>query len=195
MTPRGLSVVEMIVTLAIVGLISVAIVDSVLFFYKANASSLEQGFQVEHARRGVELFVRDVREATYADSGAYPLAAFGTSTVTFYSDTDTDTSIERIRYTLTGMTLYRNVTDATGTPPVYSGGGVTTTVSSYVRNNDEGTALFQYYNASSTAVTAASDITKIVSITISPVVDIVQKHAPGKFTLKESATIRNLRAQ
>jgi prepilin-type N-terminal cleavage/methylation domain-containing protein len=194
-TPRGLTIVEMIVTIAIVGLIGTAIVDSVLFFYRANSSSLEQGQQVEAARRGVELFVRDVREATYADTGAYPLETVASSSIVFYADTDGDTGIERIRYSLSGMQLFRNVTDATGTPPVYSGGGVTSTVSKFVRNFDENAALFQYYNASSTEVTSSQFINTIVSVTISPIVDIVQKHAPGKFTLTESATIRNLRAQ
>lgn len=185
----------MIVTLAIVGVVSIALVESILFFYRANSSSLEQALQVETARRGVELFVRDVREATYADTGAYPLAEVGTSTITFYADTDVDTRVERIRYTHTGMNLFRNVTDATGTPATYTGMSVTTTVSSYVRNNDENVPLFRYYNASSTEITSASDIADIVSVVISPIVDIVQKHAPGTFTLTESATIRNLRAQ
>lgn len=185
----------MLVTMAIVGIISIAIVDSVLFFYKSNSSSLEQGFQVEEARRGVELFVREVREATYADTGAYPLAVMASSSIQFYADTDTDTGIERVRYTLIGMQLFRNITDASGAPPVYTGGGVTTTVSKYVRNFDENISLFRYYNASSTEVTSSQFINTVVSVTMSPIVDIVQKHAPGKFTLTENATIRNLRAQ
>lgn len=194
-TLRGLSIVEMIVTLSIVGIVGIALVESVLFFYRANTSSLEQAQQVETARRGVELFIRDVREATYADTGAYPLERIGTSSISFYADTDVDTRIERIRYTLIGTSLFRNVTDATGTPPTYTGATVTTTVSTHVRNNEDGAALFRYYNASSTEITDSAYIADIVSVVISPIVDIVEKHAPGRFTLTESATIRNLRAQ
>ncbi len=194
-TLRGLSIVEMIVTLSIVSIVGIALVESILFFYRANTSSLEQVQQVETVRRGIELFVRDVREATYADTGAYPLAHIGTSTITFYADTDVDTRIERIHYTLVGTSLFRVVTEATGTPATYTGGSATTTVSTHVRNNEDGLSLFKYYNASSTAITDSDSIADVVSVTISPIVDVVEKHAPGRFTLIESATIRNLRAQ
>lgn len=192
---RGLSFIEVLVVLAIFSLIMVAIVDSVIFFYKANTSSLEQGYQIENARRGNELLVRDVREATYGDNGAYPLAAIATSSVTFYSDTDSDGAIEQIRYYLVGTVLYRNVTDSSGSPPVYTGMGTTTTVSQYVRNTEEGTTLFRYYDATNSEVTDPALIKKVLSVSIILVVDIVQRHAPGRFTLKGSATLRNLRAQ
>lgn len=192
---RGLSIIEMIVTLSIFLIVMTALVNSILFFYKANTSSLEQGLQVETARRGIELFVRDVREATYADDGAFPLKDIATSSTVFYSDTDTDGSIEQIRYTLLGTKLYRNVTDASGTPPAYTGGGATTTVSEYVRNFDENVSVFRYYNASSTEVLPGGALASVVSVTVNLIVDIVQKHTPGTFTLTENATIRNLRAQ
>jgi prepilin-type N-terminal cleavage/methylation domain-containing protein len=194
-TPRGLSFVEMLVAIAIFGIIMIALVNSILFFYRANTSSLEQGFQVEHARRGAELLVRDVREATYADTGAYPLATVASSSIIFYSDTDLDGAVERIRYSLIGTRLYRNVTDPSGAPPLYAGGGATSTVSEYVRNFDENVSLFRYHNASSTEVTDSALINTIVSVTVHLIVDIVQKHTPGTFTLSESATLRNLRAQ
>jgi prepilin-type N-terminal cleavage/methylation domain-containing protein len=194
-TPRGLSFIEMLVTLAVFSLIMVSIVNSVLFFYRANTSSLEQGYQVESARRGTEVFVRDVREATYGDDGAYPMQTMASSTVIFYTNADSDTAIERVKYSLSGTSLYRNIVQPSGTPPAYTGGGVTTTVSSYVRNFDENSSLFKYYNASSTEVTNSQYINTVVSVTINLVVDIVQKHAPGRFTLSESATLRNVRAQ
>jgi hypothetical protein len=192
---RGLTFVEMLVTLAISTLIMVAIVNSILLFYRANTSSLEQSYQVESARKGSSIFVRDVREATYGDNGAYPLATFSSTSITFYTDTDTDGAVEQIRYTLTGTNLFRNVVEPTGSPAAYTSSGVTTTVSTFVRNVEEGAPLFRFYNASSTEVTNVQNINTVVSVTISMVVDIVQKHAPGRFTLTESATLRNLRAQ
>lgn len=194
-TLRGLTFIEMLVTLALTTIVMVAIVDSILFFYRANTATLEQAYQVEEARRGAELLVRDVREAVYGDDGAYPLATMASSSIVFYSDTDLDGAIERISYRLIDTTLYRNVLDPAGNPPTYTGGGVTTTVSDFVRNFDEDTALFRYYNASSTEVVSSQFINTVVSVTVNLVVDIVEKHTPGKFTLRESATIRNLRPQ
>lgn len=195
LTPRGMTFVEVLITVGIFGLVMVAIVDSIISFYRANTSSIEQEYQVDHARKGTELIIRDIREATYADTGAYPLVTVASSTIMFYSDTDSDGSIERIRYQLIGTTLYRNVTDSSGSPPAYSGGGATTTVSQFVRNNDEGAALFRYFDATNAEVTNPNAIATIVSVTASLIVDITQKHTPGKFTLKQSATLRNLRAQ
>lgn len=185
----------MIVTLAIFMIVMATIVNSILIFYRANANSLEQSLQIENARRGIELFVRDVREATYGDNGAYPLAAIATSSMVFYSDTDADGAIEQIRYSLSGHRLYRNVTDPSGNPLAYTGGGTTSTVSEYVRNFDENVPVFRYYNASSTEVLPSGLVSSIVSVTINLIVDVVQKHTPGTFTLTESATLRNLRAQ
>lgn len=191
---RGYTIVEMLVTIFIVGIIMISITNSVLIFYRGNATALEQSYQIESARRGTELFVRDVREATYGDDGSYPLGAMGTSTVIFFSDTDADGAIERITYSLLSTKLYRHVADPIGTPPVYSGGS-TTTVSEHVRNVEDALPVFRYYNASSTEVTNPQFINTVVSVTVQMVVDVVKEHAPGKFTLRESATIRNLRAQ
>ena len=118
-TSRGLTLLEMIVTVAIFTIIMIAITDSVRFFYRANTSSIEQSYQIDSARRGVEFLVRDLREASFGDDGSYPVADISSTTVTFFSDTDKDDLIERMRYSVDGTTLYRNVVESSGTPPSY----------------------------------------------------------------------------
>ncbi len=192
---RALSFIEMLVVIAVFGMLTIAIVDSILYFYKANTSSIEQEYQVENARRGIEVLVQDIREATYADNGSYPLASIASSSITFYSDTDGDNSVEKIRYQLSNLKLLRNVVDSSGTPPAYTGQGATTTVSNFIRNSTEAIPVFRYYNASNVEVTDPALIATVVSVTVTLVVDITQNHTPGQFTLKGSATLRNLRAQ
>ena len=192
---RGLTFIEMLVTLAIFSLIMVTLVESVLYFYRTNTSSIEQAYQVESARRGVQLLVRDIREATYGDDGSYPLAEMASTSITFYADTDRDAAVEKIRYSLSGTNLSRTVVEPTGNPAQYTGVGTSTTVSNYVRNLDQNDAVFTYFNASTTEVTDPSDIGDAVSVSVTIVVNISPYRLPGEFTLSSSATLRNLRAQ
>lgn len=194
-TVRALSFIEMLVTVAVFGMLTIAIVDSILYFYRANTSSIEQEYQVENARRGIEVLVQDLREATYAEDGSYPLANMSSTSVSFYSDTDSDSSVEKITYTLSNLKLLRNVAEPVGTPPVYTGTSATSTVSNFIRNQTESVPVFRYYDASNIEVTNPALIATVVSVTVSLVVDITQNHTPGQFTLKGSATLRNLRSQ
>lgn len=190
---RGLSLIESLVAIGIFTVIMSAIVSSVIFFYRANTSSLEQSFQIDSARRGVEFMVRDIREATYGDNGAYPLAEIASTSITFYSDTDQDAVIERIRYTLEGTQLFRHVLDSSGTPPTYTGAGATSTVSVYVRNDEEIVPIFRYYDANGVEITDYVEVDEVRSIVIDLIVNIQPVRKPEEFTLHSSATIRNLR--
>lgn len=192
---RGLTFLETLITLAIFALIMVSIVNSVLLFYRANRSSIEQAYQIESARKGVNLLVRDVREASYGEDGSYPLSAISSSSVTFYADTDRDSSVEKIRYQLSGVSLMRTVTDASGNPPTYTGTGTTTAVSNFVRNNSQNVPIFQFFDASTTEITSASNIVRIISVTINLIINVTPSRDPGEFTLRSSATLRNVRSQ
>lgn len=191
----ALTFVEMLVTIAVFSVAMVALVGSVLMFYRANSVALEQSFQVESARKGVELMVRDLREAAYADDGSFPLASIASTSITFYSDTDRDDATEKIRYELSGSSLLRLVVDPSGDPPVYTGGAATSSVSNYVRNIEEAVAIFRYYNASGVEIADYDEIVDVVSVTVSLVVNVQPIRAPKEFTLRSSATLRNLRPQ
>lgn len=192
-TTRGITLIEALVWVSIFSVVMSAIIGSVIFFYRANTSSLEQGYQIESARRGTISLVRDLRQASYGDNGAYPLAHIASTTLTFYSDTDKDDVIERIRYSLEGSNLHRHVVDSSGNPPQYTEAGATTTVSSHVRNLESGKAVFQYYDADGNEVTNYAEVDEVRSIVISLVVNILPIRAPEEFTLQSSATLRNLR--
>lgn len=195
MYSRGITLIEMVVTVGIVAVITVAITQSVILFYKSNRIAFEESYQIRSAERGLQVLIRDLREATYGDNGAYPLGAIASSSVTFYADVDRTNPIEKITYTLTGKLLRRTITKSTGTPPTYTGEISTSTVSEYVRNFDDDKPLFRYFDAAGSEITASSEIARVVSVSVNLVVDITPIHAPGEFTLKSGATLRNLRPQ
>ncbi len=192
---RAFSIIEVIVVLGIFTMVMTMIVNSVLTFYRANTSSFEEAVQVQNAERGIQVLVHDLRESTYGDDGSYPLASIASSSITFYSDVDRTSPVEKIRYELKNTSLYRSVLVSSGTPPKYVGAAATSTVSNYVRNFGDAVSVFRYYDASSTEIVDPAQIAKVVSVTISLVVDVTPLHAPGEFTLRSSATLRNLRPQ
>ncbi|MEK9176993.1 MAG: hypothetical protein AAB923_01735 [Patescibacteria group bacterium] len=192
---RGISLLESVVVIAIATIVMIAIANSVLFFYRANTASIEQAYQIDITRKGVELLVRDIREASYADNGAYPLETMASSTITFYADTDKDNLTERITYELAGTSFKRAVLDPSGNPTTYNGPAATSSVSEYMRNLEDGIPVFRYYDKDNVEVVNPANIVDVVSVSVTAVVNIVTTRAPGEFTLKSSATIRNLRAQ
>jgi type II secretory pathway pseudopilin PulG len=187
--------IEVVVAIGIIALITVAITQSVIMFYRVNRVAFEEAYQIRSAERGLQVMVRDLREATYGDDGAYPLGAIASSSITFYADLDRSNPIEKVEYKLIGKSLYRTVTNSTGNPPTYTGNKATSTVSEYVRNFEENAPLIRYFDAAGAEVTNASDIARVVSVSINLVVDITPVHAPGEFTLRSGATLRNLRPQ
>jgi type II secretory pathway pseudopilin PulG len=191
----GFTFVEMLVTIATFAIIMIVIVNSVLLFYRANSVALQQSFQIESARRGIELMVRDLREATYGDDGTFPLASIASTSITFYSDTDRDNAIERIHYELSDNALFRSVAEPAGNPPSYTSAAATSTVSDYVRNTEEAVPVFRYYNASGVEIENYDEIIDVVSVTVALVVNVQPIRAPEEFTLRSSATLRNLRPQ
>jgi len=194
-TIRGLTLVEMVITISIFSIIMVVLVQSIIFFYRSNTSSLEQSYQVNSARKGSAVLVKNIREATYGDDGSYPLSNIGSTTVVFFSDTENDDSVEKITYSLSGTTLIRNVLESSGTPPVYTGGGVDHLVSTYVRNEEEGVPLFRFYDVNGTEITDYENVSDVRSVTINLVVNVQPIRAPQEFTLRSSATLRNLKSE
>ncbi len=194
-TERGLTLIEVVVSVGIIAVIMVVISQSVIYFYRANRVTFEESYQIRSAQKGVQVLIRDLREATYGDNGAYPLATIASSTLTFYSDVDRTSPVEQIKYQLTGQKLTRTIVSSTGIPPTYTGAIATSTVSEYVRNIGDNISLFRYYNAAGVEVTSQTDIADVVSVAVCVVVEITPIHAPGEFTLRSGATIRNLRPQ
>lgn len=191
---KGISLIETIVTIGIFTLIMAVMVSSLIFFYRANAFNIEQAFAVSSGRRGVEQMVQFIREATFAEDGSFPIAEIGTSTITFYSDIDLDNSVERVKFILSGSDFFKEVTNASGDPLSYAPTpDSVSTISDNVRNNLENTDIFEYFDSSGTQIGDFSEITEVAFIRVTLIVNINPTRLPNEFTLRSSATLRNLR--
>jgi type II secretory pathway pseudopilin PulG len=191
---RAFTLVETVVVIAITALILVTLGVLLSYFYKTNKYTLEQAVQVEQARRGVEDALRYLREASYGSDGSYPIKTAATSTITFYTNVDSDQVIERVTYALISGTFYRVVTQPAGNPPAYTGAISTSTLSMPVVNSTS-TPVFHYFDDTGAELPTPANIAQIASVQTTLVVDANINRAPISFTLSGGATLRNLRDQ
>jgi type II secretory pathway pseudopilin PulG len=192
---RAFSLVETIIVIALFTVLSLAITDSISTFYRFNAYTIAQSHQVEQAQKGVELAVRDLREMTYGDDGAFPLAVMEDHQIGFYSDIDRDDSVEYVEYELSTTTLEKRIYNATGSPPIYdlANPDQVMTLSEYVQNLAQATPTFVYYDAVGNPATPTSTVTDIRYIEVQSIVNIDPIRDPGEYMLRSSAALRNLK--
>ena len=194
-TEQGFTLTEALVVTAMFALLMYVMMDSIAAFYRHNAYSIAQSYEVATARRGVETLVQDMREMTYADDGTFPLATTSANLIGFYSDIDKDDSVEYVEYEIVANELIKRTFNAAGDPPTYS----TTTpdqtfiISEYVQNVDQATSTFSYYDENGSSTDSSSLITDIRYIEVQIIVNVDPGRDPGEFMLRSSAAPRNLK--
>lgn len=167
---------------------------SLRYAYRGQRFAFEQADATRSARTGIERAVRDIRETSYADNGAYPIEAMSTSSVTFYSDFDNDKKIERVRYFLSGTDFQKGVVESSGDPPAYATSTeVISIVSDNVRNEAVGVPLFTYYDTVGAAISDYTDIDELAFVLVRLVVNLHPERAPDDFELRSSAALRNVK--
>jgi hypothetical protein len=190
-----MSLLETIVYIAVFAFVMLAITNAMISFYQANRYTLEQMSQLDSARKGLNSMIFSLREAAYSESGAYPLEEAGANSITFYSDADNDGTIERVRYFMTGNDFQRGIIKPVGIPAVYNAGSETvTTVARYVRNAEQGMNIFAYFDTAGSQMVSPFILINIRWIQIKLIVNVNPATMPNEFTLRSSATLRNLKS-
>ncbi len=192
---QGMTLIEVIVVSAIYTVTLLALSGAIYSVYTYNAYSFAQASEVAEARRGVTALVRDIREMTYGDNGAYPLSVMEDHRIGFFSDIDRDESVEYVVYELASTTLTKNVYSAAGSPPVYDFVTPTETilVSEYVQNINQATTTFTYYDGSGQPATGTTLVSDIRYVDARIIVNIDPIRDPGEFMLRSSAALRNVK--
>ncbi|MBL1434179.1 hypothetical protein COB87_001225 [Candidatus Wolfebacteria bacterium] len=192
---RGFTLLETVVTIALTSAVLLALSTSIIFFYRTNATILEQAGAITSARRGIENAMKDLREATVAEDGSFPIVSAGPNAITFYADVDQDNSVERIRYDLSNNILSRYTLQASGNPLEYLGIETLKIISDNVRNSFFGTDVFTYFDIEGNDLGSSPAVLDIKFITATITVNVNPERAPEEFTLTSSATLRNLRVE
>ena len=189
---RGLTLIETMVVLSITTVMMLALTSMIQYFYRTNAYLLEQTLAVNSARRSIEHAMQDLRESSYGADGSYPIASAEGSSIIFYADVDDHPGVEKVRYYVSGTTLYRGVTFPGGSPPSYTNQPeAIDLVVDNVRNDT--IPIFYYFDAAGAALADPINVALVALIEASVMTDVNPSRAPLVYTLPGSATLRNVR--
>lgn len=151
---RGFTLIEVVMSVTIFSLIGVGLIVLISSIFTTNGKLSILSEDTDQGRKAVFKFMQEIRNATYANTGSYPLAEASNQQIVFYSNVDGGADIERIRYYISNGNLYRGVVKPTGSPYTYNLGSETSRV---VQKNvgNGANPLFYYYNGSYTGTESA----------------------------------------
>lgn len=194
---RGMTLVELLVTISITALLMLVITTSVQSLYRTNAYAISQAYQLDLARRGIETLTKDLREMNFANDGAFPLVRMESHLVGFYSDVAAPFGTEYIEYELSTTTTFtKRVYYPSSTVPMYAIGGTPDEeyiMSDFVQNLLQSTSTFLYFRADGTQTINPADIADVRYIKAQVIVNVDAERNPGEYMLRTSALIRNLK--
>jgi len=189
---RAMTLIEVIVWVSVFTAIMIALVSTLLYLYRTNAYAIEQASAVASGERGLDVIVRTIREATYSSNGAYPIVSIAANQITFYVNSNPNSSVEKITYFIQGNSIYQSTIEPQGNPPAYTTASTTINVADYVHNIQQSVSVFTYYDNTGTQISDYTRIADVRFVSVNLVVDVNPNDQPGKLTLRSSAALRNL---
>lgn len=144
---KGLTLIEMLVSMALISLLSLAIVGLQFIISQNQVAAWRSYNNVDEANISVSSFVREVRASRSGENGAFTIESANDNNFTFYSDIDYDGLTEKIRYSRNSNVLEKGVTDPVGYPATYPADQERVKILSENIQNDTD-PIFYYYNDS-----------------------------------------------
>ncbi len=159
---RGFTLVEVLISIFIFSLISVAIVMTVSNLFSAATGQGGLLADQDQARKLIFQVTNELRNAAAGANGAYQLESAGNQQLVFFTNSDTSTiATERVRYYLLNGKVYKGTTK-------YSGGAYSTSTEKtiLVQNNIASSTapLFYYYDGDYTGSSTQSALAQPVSV-------------------------------
>src|ERR1700742_4397347 len=119
---RGFTLIEMLVTIAIFGVVIIGITYLLRIIFTNSTTNPNALNAIDQAQSAASNFVSQIRDATYGNDGSFPLGEASTSEIIFYSPYGStgSTTVDRIRNFVSTSTLYEGVTVPSGSPSSYN---------------------------------------------------------------------------
>lgn len=116
----GFTLIEVVISIAIFSLIAYGIIFLVSNIFGSAQGQTTLLADSDQARKMSSNIMNELRNCQTSSTGAYPLATVDDQTLMFYSNIDSDSYIERVRYYVQSGKLYKGVLKPAGNPLVYN---------------------------------------------------------------------------
>jgi prepilin-type N-terminal cleavage/methylation domain-containing protein len=198
----GFTLAEIVVTVAIIGVVSVVIAK-----FQGDVFSFNRVFNtsftaLDQAQKLLRPMTAEIRSASQSSAGAYPVDAFAANDFSFYSDINNDGLKDWVRYYVSGTTMYKETIAPTGAPAVYNvANKQTSTFMTSVRNISDGISTFRYYSSAYTGgsggevVPGTGNVQDIRLVKVTVRIDADPNKPPAPMDISTQVSIRNLKQQ
>lgn len=190
----GFTAIEMLMVVAIIGVLSVSIARFQTGVWSLGRSSQAGLNAADQARRILNPMADQIRAAIPGATGAYDIESATATEIIFYSDINHDGLGERVRYFLSSGAIKSGVTYPSGTPSTYN--TATETVRTLVSGVTSAT-VFSYYDANYTGSSSALSFpvtpSQVRLVKISFTVDSDPNKPPAPFAIETQITLRNVK--
>ena len=197
LSKSGFTLVETIVAVSIFTILMFGItlmMKNIIVNGRQDALTINN---VDGARRVGSIFTNELRNGAYGANGAYPIGQASSTQIIFYSTSPKgDGTVSKVRYYISGKTLYKGVTSPGGSPLGYNGREATTTLITAMSLGSS--PLFNYYDGNysgtSTPLTQPVNINQVKFVRLNLIVSKqIFQNATSTFQVSAGSTIRNLK--
>ncbi|MFA6105561.1 MAG: prepilin-type N-terminal cleavage/methylation domain-containing protein [Patescibacteria group bacterium] len=193
---KGVTLIEIVVSIAIFTLISGAAVELFIFMFPRKGDVITEQLSTQsETRKVLDDFVNEIRGATYSSIGSYPIAEASSTEIIFFSNPGAKATRDRVRYFLDGTLLKKGTIEPSGNPLVYDVG--TEVITEMLHSVVPTTTIFTYYDAAYTGsespLVQPVELGNIKMVGIKVTIDKNPLNSPNSFTTESKAVIRNLK--
>lgn len=193
---KGFSLVEIIIVIAIATAIFLAVFNFGNSIFSFNSNAQKNLSAQTDARRVLKTIVRELRSASPSSLGSYPIALASSTAITFFSNIDSDSYKEQVRYFMQGNELKKGVIKPSGSPLTYNPTNEKITL--LIRDiNNEGVAVFEYFDSTyagtSTPLIQPVQATKVRLVRINVYIEKDPNKSLGPVMVTSQVFLRNLK--
>lgn len=193
----GFTLVEMVIALFVFGLMMAGTVLLIVTVFNSSGQQSAILGNVLQASTVTSNFVNEIRNAAYGNDGSYPIAEANNQEIIFFSNFRTTGGlVDRIRYYLSGSTLYKGVIVPSGSPLGYNVGSEQ--VAAVETGVENGTApVFSYYggtySGAGSPLTQPVNLNQITFVMVNLLVLKQSGTSASTMPVSAGAAIRNLK--